>query len=177
MTRRLAAAATAALALALASVFITLAPPAVDAAARQSTEPAHARTQTRAAHLPDSVLGVFEGRTPCSALAAEFTGFPLPNCEKIKWELALHHDPRSGRPTTFEYRGTRATRRGTWSIVQGAPSDRRAVIYRLRYDPGKTLALLRVDANILLILDHDLTPLVGDASWSYTLSRTDKPRR
>lgn len=127
--------------------------------------------------LPDSVLGVFEGRTPCSPLAAEFTGFPLRNCEKIKWELALHHEPRSGRPTTFEYKGTRSSRRGTWSTARGTPSDANAVVHRLQYESGKTLALLRVDANILLILDTDLRPMVGDASWSYTLSRTDKPRR
>ena len=177
MIPRLAAAVTAALALDLPAAVIMLAPPTVDAAPRQSAEASAHRTQARAAHLPDSVLGVFEGRTPCSALAGEFTGFPLGNCEKIKWELALHHEASSGRPTTYEFKGTRSSRRGTWSIARGAPSDARAVVYRLQYDPGKTLALLRVDANILLILDHDLRPMVGDASWSYTLSRTDKPRR
>ena len=177
MIPRLTAAVTAALVLTLPAAFVLPAAPAVDAAPRPSPEPSAAGAQVRAAHLPDTVLGVFEGRTPCSRLAAEFTGFPLQNCEKIKWELALHHNARSERPTTYEFKGTRATRRGTWSIARGIPSDPRAVVYRLQYDPGKTLALLRVDSNILLILDDDLKPMVGDASWSYTLSRTDKPRR
>src|SRR5688572_3122146 len=123
MIPRPAAAVTGALALVLPAAFITPAVTSADAAPRQSAQRSAAPTQTRAAHLPDSVLGVFEGRTPCSALAAEFTGFPLQNCEKIKWELALHHDARSGRPTTYEFKGTRATRRGTWSTARGAPSD------------------------------------------------------
>ena len=31
----------------------------------------------------DSVVGVFEGRTPCSAIALDFTGFPSSGCAKI----------------------------------------------------------------------------------------------
>ena len=160
--------------LTLLAAHATVTARSIDAGSRFLLPPA---IQSGPARLPDSVLGVFEGRTPCSPLAAEFTGFPLQNCEKIKWELALHHEPRSGRPTSYEFKGTRSSRRGTWSTARGIPANADAVVYRLQYDSGKTLSLLRVDANILLILDGELRPMVGDASWSYTLSRTDKPRR
>lgn len=120
-----------------------------------------------------SVLGVFEGRTPCGRVAVEFTGFPAANCEKIKWEITLLVDDESRRPSGYVYRGTRTSRQGAWSIVRGAAGDPDAVVYRLAYGAGAALSLLRADDNVLLILNPDLTLAVGDASWSYTLSRTD----
>lgn len=104
-----------------------------------------------------SVIGVYEGRTPCGAIAADFTGFPSQGCEKIKWRLTLRSD------RTYLYQGTRSQRAGTWTLD--------GTTYRLRYD-DKVLALRRIDDNILLILDRGLKPLVGDASWNYTLCRT-----
>lgn len=125
--------------------------------------------------LADSVVfGVFEGRTPCGEPAVAFTGFPAANCEKIKWELTLYAEGSSRRPAGYVYRGTRSTRQGTWSIGRGTAADPEAVVYRLHYDAGRTLHLLRADENVLLLLGPDLTLLVGDASWSYTLSRTDR---
>lgn len=125
--------------------------------------------------LADSVvIGVFEGRTPCGEPAVAFTGFPSANCEKIKWELTLYAEGSSHQPAGYVYRGTRSTRQGTWSIGRGTAADPAAVVYRLHYDAGRTLQLLRADDNVLLLLGPDLTLLVGDASWSYTLSRTDR---
>lgn len=122
-----------------------------------------------------AVLGVFEGRTPCGAVAIEFTGFPAQNCEKIKWRLILNQEPTSGRPTTYRYDGTRTRREGTWDIVRGTATDPDAVVYRLKYDDSAgSVEFLKVDDNILLLLDRNRKLLVGDASWSYTLSRTDR---
>jgi hypothetical protein len=119
---------------------------------------------------------VFEGRTPCGAVAVEFTGFPTQNCEKIKWRLTLERDPRSGRPTTYIYEGTRTRREGTWTIVRGTAIDRDAVVYRLTYEGGAgSVAFLKAGDHLLLLLDRNLRLMVGDASWSYTLSRTDRP--
>ena len=121
------------------------------------------------------VLGVFEGRTPCGKVAAEFTGFPAQNCEKIKWRLILYHHPESSRPSTYRFDGTRTRREGTWSIIRGTATDPQAIVYRLKYEAGaKSVAFLKADDNILLLLDRNLRLMVGDASWSYTLSRTDR---
>jgi hypothetical protein len=122
----------------------------------------------------DSTMGVFEGRTPCGPTAVEFTGFPSRNCEKIKWRLTLYRDPSSRRPTTFSYEGTRTTKRGSWTIRQGTPSDPNARVFHLAPAPSdKTLSLLSVEENVLLLLDPELRVLAGDASWSYALNRTD----
>lgn len=120
----------------------------------------------------DSLVGVFEGRTPCGAVAAEFTGFPTLNCEKIKWRLTLYRGPTTGNPTTWFFEGTRATRRGTWRVERGAGPGRSWLVYHLEYDgPAKVLSLLSVDGNVLLLLDRNLEVLVGDASGSYALNR------
>lgn len=122
---------------------------------------------------PRSVVGVFEGRTPCGATAVQFTGFPSENCEKIKWRITFFQDA-AGKPSTFAFKGTRATRQGKWTIERGAAANRNAVVYRLQCDPpGPSLLLMKVDDNLLLVMDQDRNLLVGNASWSYTLSRTD----
>jgi hypothetical protein len=128
----------------------------------------------RPAHSDSVLYGIFEGRTPCGAVAVDFTGFPAENCEKIKWQINLYRDSRSADPTTFVFKGTRSTRRGTWSVARGAADDPDAVVYRLGYAGDRVLSLLRADDNVLLVLDGDLRLLVGDASWSYTLSRTSR---
>lgn len=127
---------------------------------------------------PDSLVGVFEGRTPCGSVATDFTGFPARNCEKIKWRLTLYRDSASGEPTTYLFEGTRTTREGRWRIQGGTGADRARVIYHLDYDgPGKVLSLLSIDDDVLLLLDRDLKVLVGDASWSYVLNRIDSGDR
>jgi hypothetical protein len=123
----------------------------------------------------DSLMGVFEGRTPCGQIAVAFTGFPSQNCEKIKWQLTLYRDASSGRPTTFLYEGTRTTRRGTWTTRRGSASDPNARVYQLApASSGEPLFLLSVEDNVLLLLDPQLRVMVGDASWSYALNRTDR---
>src|SRR5688500_9339235 len=124
----------------------------------------------------DSVaVAVFEGRTPCATIATEFTGFPSQNCEKIKWELTLFRDSQTQRPSAFLYRGTRSSRRGTWTIHRGTVFDANAQVYRLTpTPPGRVLSLLSVDDKVLVLLDADGRVVVGDASWSYVLNRTDR---
>ena len=131
----------------------------------------------------DSLVGVFEGRTPCGAIATEFTGFPAENCEKIKWRVTLYVDPTSGNPTTYAFlalpvpcKGTRAQWRGKWRIERGAGTDRNRVLDHLdNGGPPQVLSLLAVDGNVLLFLDREQKVLVGDASWSYVLNRINSP--
>ena len=134
---------------------------------------------------PDSLVGVFEGRTACGVIATEFTGFPAENCEKIKWRVTLYRDPATGNPTTYAFlalpvpfKGTRATWQGEWRIERVIGTDGKRVLYHL--DNGgsrRVLSLLAVDDNVLLFLDRELKVLVGDASWSYVLNRTNFPSR
>jgi hypothetical protein len=119
----------------------------------------------------DSLLAVFEGRTPCGRIATEFTGFPSANCEKVKWRLTLYRDAATGNPTSYRYEGTRTTRLGRWRMV----SELGRIVYHLTpTGPGAALSLLSVDDRVLLLLDSTGRVLVGDASWSYALNRVDR---
>jgi hypothetical protein len=122
----------------------------------------------------ESVLGVFDGRTPCDELLLEFTK-SSPGCLKIKWRLTLYQDRDTGAPGTFLYMGTSYFTQGTWTILRGTRRDPDAIVYR--FDPDhsqESLFLLRVDENHLFMLDQNLDFLVGNVYLSYTLSRTDQ---
>jgi hypothetical protein len=120
------------------------------------------------------VLGVFEGRTPCHDLVFDFTGTPkYANCLKVKWQLTLYQDV-TGEPDGYLFRGTSSVRQGTWTITQGTKDDPEAVVYQLRNeDESGSMSFLKADENHLFLLDERLDLLVGDALFSYTLSRTE----
>lgn len=49
-----------------------------------------------------SLHGVFEGITPCSALARPAPQIPADTaCEQMIWKIILHQDPVTGAPTTY----------------------------------------------------------------------------
>ena len=126
----------------------------------------------------DSVLGVFEGRTPCGTIANDFTGFPSLTCEKIKWRLTLYRSPGAAAPSTYLYEGTRTTRRGHWRVaLGGGPGKRRTVYHLTPVGAGGPLSLYSVDDKVLILLDRDGQVLVGDASWSYVLNRVSRSAR
>lgn len=130
-------------------------------------------SSTSTASAPDTVVGVYEGRTPCSEVSNQFTGFPAETCEKIKWELTLFKSAVNGEPSHYWYRGTRSEHRGRWSVIAHETQLNRTV-YRLTSGADRHLDLLAIDGTVLLILGADGKALGGDASWSYTLSRTDR---
>jgi hypothetical protein len=125
-----------------------------------------------------SILGVFEGRTPCNDITFAFTKIaPYADCMKIKWQLTLYQD-QAGAPSTYLYRGTTTVREGTWTIARGIKGDPDAVVYQLNLEnPQQPVSFLNVDDNNLYLLDRNMNLLVGDAFFSYTLSRTDKAVR
>jgi hypothetical protein len=112
--------------------------------------------------------GVFEGRIPCG------------DCERIKVRLTLHRNPANNAATEYLleriYVGKgndRETTRGTWKTVDAPLPDRYGVAYRLdQTSPVDFSFYMPVGANLLLFLNEDLQPRVGDASHSFTLSRT-----
>jgi hypothetical protein len=122
-----------------------------------------------------SVFGAFQGRMPCHEAALAFAKISLDyGCIKIKWGLTLYQDPATNRPTTFTFRGTSSTQQGTWTIVQGTDLQPGSVIYQLTpAESQQPLSFLAVDSNNIYMLDNDLNLLVGDALFSYTLSRVE----
>jgi hypothetical protein len=128
------------------------------------------------------LAGVFEGRTPCAALAARLAIGHEQGCVKLKWRLTLHQDPVTRAPTGYVLEGTafrQATRTGRWSVVR-SKLDPARLIYRLDANgPGAFLSFLRADEDVLLFMADDGSLLPGDSYFSYTLNRkaTADPQR
>jgi hypothetical protein len=123
-----------------------------------------------------SVLGVFEGRSPCHEIVFEMLQLtPYPNCLKIKSQLSLYQDQKTGAPSTYMLMGTSSIQEGTWMILEGTKDDPHAVVYQIHLEQSKEpVSFLKADDNHLFLLDQDLNLVVGNALFSYTLSRIEK---
>lgn len=123
-----------------------------------------------------SILGVFEGRVPCHEVALEVLNIaPFPGCLKLKSRLTLYVDQATGAPSSYLYMGTSTIRQGTWTILEGTEDDPGAIIYQLQLEGSKgPVSFLKADENHLFLLDRDLNLLVGNALFSYTLSKVEK---
>jgi hypothetical protein len=115
-----------------------------------------------------TVYGVFEGRTPCQAVARLLARAVAPGCPKLKFRLTLYQNPENRKPTTFKLEGTlyRSDR------VEGpfALSDKGVITLE---GPNRTtlISLLKVNDDAVMFLDQSGNLLVGNASFSYTLER------
>lgn len=133
------------------------------------------------ATAPSSVINsswnkiVFQGRSPCLALADALNVPPDDPCIKIKWLLTLYQDTATFTPTTYELQRTfhrESTIKGQWTVLRGTRANPDAVIYQLDPDkPEQSLLLMKGDDNILFFLDKDRNLLVGNRDYSYTLNR------
>jgi hypothetical protein len=123
-----------------------------------------------------SVLGIYEGRSPCHEIVFEMLKVtPFPNCLKLKSRLTLYQDQETGAPSRYMVMGTSTIREGLWTILQGTEEDPDAVVYQLQLEGSQEPAsFLKADENHLFLLDRDLNLLVGNALFSYTLSRIEK---
>jgi hypothetical protein len=135
---------------------------------RSPSEIAAEKTVAEAPKGPE-IFGVFVGRTPCQDLSRLLNIPARDECNKIKCRLILYQDAISKAPTSFSWKG-KAERTGKWSIVKGSTRS----LYRLSMGET-TLSLMRVDDNILYILNKDGEPLVGNWEFSYTLNRVISP--
>jgi hypothetical protein len=119
-----------------------------------------------------TVAGIFEGRSPCQAIARQLNAGMTSDCTKLKWRLTLLAES-SGRPASYKLEGTLyrdAPRTGKLTILREPRT--KAVIYRLNPDqPAGVLSLFKADDNILFFLDERGAFLTGDVYYSYTLNR------
>ena len=143
---------------------------------------------TRTAPTAPSALGVFVATSPCDAASRSLLKVPpTAGCELIKWHLTLSQDPASHAPTTYKLTytyglplqgttgliqgGTKVEREGRWAIVRGAKTSPSATVYQLDPDrPSESVSFLKVDHNLIHLLDRDGRLVVGNAGWSYTLN-------
>ena len=123
-----------------------------------------AQSTGRAARFP---VGVYEGRTPCEALENDLGRKRNPECTKAKWRLTFE-DTRYVLEG-FGYRNPPRT--GTWRALQD-PRELGAVVLQLDPDQRQRFLSFRVVyEKLLLFLDKNGRPLVGDEYQSYTLNK------
>ena len=151
---------------------------------------------TQSVPAGSSTLGVFVGSSPCDAVSRSLLKVPeAAKCELIKWHLTLRQDPGTPVPAAYKLTytyglprqgttglvqgGTRVEREGRWSVVRGAARSPRAIVYRLDPDkPSESVSFLKLDQNLIHLLDRDGKLAVGNAGWSYTLNTAgDSGRR
>jgi len=152
---------------------IDAAEPAVDPSLPSTLGPGGSYTISPLSTGP-TVYGVFEGRTPCQAVARLLARTVAPGCPKLKFRLTLYQNPENRRPTTFKLEGTlyRSDR------VEGAftLSDKGVITLE---GPNRTtlISLLKVSDDAVMFLDQSGNLLVGNASFSYTLERRKSPAK
>lgn len=127
----------------------------------------------------------FVASSPCDDLPRSLLGIPArADCEFITWRLVLNRDAQTARPTTFGlgYRyglslpgtqgfqngGTAGQLTGTWRIQT---DTNRRTLYLLTPESGAPLRFLKLQDDLLHLLDADGHLMVGHAAWSYTLNR------
>ena len=134
----------------------------------------------------------FVGSTPCDTLPRHFLKTPEnAACECIQWRLTFHLDDVSasrgaytlvatyGMSETnapgFFQGGTKTEVTGQLTATIGSAGDLHGTVYHLQAtDPARSLSLIKIDDNLLHILNDDGHLLVGNDSWSYTLNRIPK---
>ena len=131
------------------------------------------RTTSRAGG--ESVMGIFDGRTPCQGIARELGVAARPGCWKAKWRLTLFQDAKTRQPTTYRLEGTLyglRSREGSWRITRGTSASPDAEVYELAAVNGESTGLLlKGDDRVLFFLDRERRPLTGNARNAYTLDR------
>ena len=137
----------------------------------------------------EMLKGKYEGSTPCGDMPRAFLKVPVnDSCEFIKWQISMYK-PRgtsnsSGfiltaiygltQPNTQGFsRSAQFQSEGQWTIMKGMPGNSKAIVYRLVTTNKDTLLLLELNREMLHPLDPSGRLMIGNAGWSYTLSRTD----
>ena len=137
------------------------------------------------------VKEVFVGTTPCGQLIRPLYNIAAnEDCAGVVWTLTLLRDPVTQQPTTYQATihwhyilpdnnysrpATRSGSTGKWTIVPGTGAHARKVTYQLTPDkPGPTLRFVKLDDNLLHLLDENGHYMRGDPMQSYTFYRTSQ---
>lgn len=144
---------------------------------REPTVPANGSISnfvTDAALFADTATRVtFDGRTPCT-IARDYHFGASPECFKLKWRLILYRDPQNKLSGTYQINRTLSRTQllsGRW-VIRSHPDHPAARILQLDPDqPGKSLAFLIADDDVLFFLKRDYTLYAGNKDFSYTMNR------
>jgi hypothetical protein len=120
------------------------------------------------------LIGIFDGRTPCTELAKVLNQEPVRECIKMKWRLKLFTGSTPGTGT-YELEGMTFREgnqlKGTWTTTRGVAIDPQASVIVLELPNKNILQLLKADEHVLFFLDSQKKLMVGNYDFSYTLNR------
>jgi hypothetical protein len=129
--------------------------------------------------------GIFEGTTPCSNTKRPLPQIPTnANCRQMIWRIEFNPDstfqlsssygmPHQGT-TGIIGGGTKIEVQGHWTITRGTNTDPEATVIKLNTEnPQESVSFLKVNDDIIHLLDSDKNLMVGSVAWSYTLNKTN----
>jgi hypothetical protein len=132
---------------------------------------------------------VFIGTTPCGQMIRPIHKVSQDaDCALVKWTLTLYQDPVTLKPTTYKLSsinrfiikgtnmysepGTKSETEGKWTIVKGRKTNPNSIVYRLESGkPEISISFLKISEKLIHLLDIEEKLMIGDESFSYTLSR------
>lgn len=119
---------------------------------------------------------IYDGRTPCQKIAADYKLKVTPACFKLKWKLILNRDPITHQPTTYAIRkvvdNVPRDVSGKWSIIKGIKENPDVIIYQLDpEDAENAISLLAGDENVLFFLDKNYRLFAGNSDFSFALNK------
>ena len=136
-----------------------------------------------------SVQMVFVGTTPCGQTIRPIHKVSQDaDCALVKWTLTLYQDPVTLNSTTYKLSsvnrfivkgtnmysepGTKTETEGKWTITKGTKTNPNSIVYRLESDkPEITISFLKLSDKLIHLLDIEEKLMIGNESFSYTLSR------
>ena len=136
-----------------------------------------------------SVQMVFVGTTPCGQMIRPIHKVSQgADCALVQWTLTLYQDAATLKPTTYKLSsinrfivkgtnmysepGTKSETGGKWTIVQGTKTNPNSIVYRLELDkPETSISFLKLSDQLIHLLDNGGKLMIGNESFSYTLSR------
>ena len=135
---------------------------------------------------------IFAGSTPCNPVMRPLLAIPADmDCEFVKWNLLLFKNPENHSLNSFKLNVTFGIAKGgTQGFTDASKSSEFKGKWSVRKNTGKLpgesviglestgqkqiISFLKLDENLLHLLDSEEKLMIGNAAWSYTLNRTRK---
>lgn len=136
-------------------------------------------------------FATYVGTSPCGNILKPYLDVANePECDFTKWTMTLYpQKPNAPAPVKLVYQygvsrpntsgfidEKRAEFDGHWTIQKGTGTKPDATVYQVTlHKLDKNLLFVRLDDNLIHLLDSQRNLMIGNASHSYTFSK-QKPR-
>ncbi len=132
-------------------------------------------------------FATYVGTSPCGNILKPFLGVANePECDFTKWTMTLYPQKDNApalvklvyqygvsRPNTSGFmKEKRAEFEGHWTIQKGTKTKPNATVYQLTiHKPDKNLLFVKLNDNLIHLLDSQRNLMIGNAGHSYTFSK------